>query len=100
MIVETILLKNPLFIKATLVSAILMASVQKLQIDLKVCQKLEMNTNREYEECIKEDDACSAALMECNMRLQERQDEINSEEDIGKYITNTIIFNHISMIIY
>ncbi|XP_065927974.1 uncharacterized protein [Magallana gigas] len=70
-------------VSATLASAVMMASVQKLQIDLKVCQKLiEIQTNREIEECIREDDACNAALMECNMRLQERRDEVNSEEDI------------------
>lgn len=75
----------------------MMASVQKLQIDLKVCQKLiEIQTNREIEECIREDDA----LMECNMRLQERRDEVNSEEDIGKSFTKTIILKHIFIIIY
>lgn len=79
----------------------MMASVQKLQIDLKVCQKLiEIQTNREIEECIREDDACNAALMECNMRLQERRDEVNSEEDIGKSFTKTIIFKNIFIIIY
>lgn len=89
------------FIKATLASAVMMASVQKLQIDLKVCQKLiEIQTNREIEECIREDDVCNAALMECNMRLQERRDEVNSEEDIGKSFTKTIILKHIFIIIY
>lgn len=79
----------------------MMASVQKLQIDLKVCQKLiEIQTNREIEECIREDDVCNAALMECNMRLQERRDEVNSEEDIGNSFTKTIILKHIFIIIY
>lgn len=79
----------------------MMASVQKLQIDLKVCQELiEIQTNREIEECIREDDVCNAALMECNMRLQERRDEVNSEEDIGNSFTKTIILKHIFIIIY
>lgn len=77
-----------LFILATLVTAIMMSSVEKLRTDLKVCQKLlEVKMAEvemaEDEECIEDDGQCDADLDECNTVLLYLQDVAARDEDIG-----------------
>lgn len=73
---------NP-FVLATLVTAIMMSSVEKLRTDLKVCKKLLEVKMAENEECIVDDGQCDTDLDECNTLLQVLLDAAARDEDIG-----------------